>query len=139
MKTFLSITALILFPALAIAGGDNGDRRSGQINAQAQGQIQGQLQGQAQQNVINDTGDAYAPSISGGNPCALGASVGVAGVGTPAAAGIQFAGRKCVVRQEVRLMSDIFGARAAALHAGKWDARMRESLIAAGILERANP
>jgi len=140
MKLFIT-SALALVMATGAFAGDNGDRRNGnhQAQGQIQGQLQGQLQGQAQQAVINDTGDAYAPSVSGGNPCALGASFGIAGVGTPGAGGIQFAGRKCVVRQEVQLMNEVFGTRAAAIHAGKWDARMRESLIDAGILETANP
>mgnify|MGYP003643121928 FL=1 len=81
---------------------------------------------------------AHAPSVSGVNKCSLGVGLGVAGLDS-ISLGFQFAGRKCVVLREANSLFNIMGGGAAGrnawiTHMAKNDARVRRTMIAAGIV-----
>lgn len=132
MKLPIILTASLLACAPAWGG-----ERSQPGNTQGQGQSQGQgqdqrmRQGQSQRatggsssNSVNvtqnggngsgggwsargNTPDVFAPALAGGNPCALAASGGLAGLGAGATFGNMREGERCELRQAAALLANM--------------------------------
>lgn len=76
--------------------------------------------------------DVSAPSIVGGNPCMVSASLGVSGIGFGVAGGVGVEDRDCEVRQQVALLVNMGMSDAALLHFCLQDDGIRDTFEAMG-------
>lgn len=81
---------------------------------------------------VKNVPDAVAPSIVGGNPCMVSASVGGSGVGFGFGVGIGIEDEGCETRQVTALLSNMGDRQAAFFHLCMHNSQVQDSILAMG-------
>lgn len=83
-------------------------------------------------NTVKSVPDVVPPSIVGGNPCMISASIGGSGVGFGFGVGVGVEDEGCETRQVVALMSNMGDRQAAFLHLCLHNSQVADTVKAAG-------
>lgn len=137
MISVIAVTAMMATGANAWVNNHGGDGGSASVST-SQGQNQGQRQTTRNSNnsTYNSTAPGQAPGLTSVG-CTQSAGIGLLGTDI-ASAGFTYSGRKCVVLREADALFAIMGGgdagrQAWIIHVYKNDARLRRTMIAAGI------
>lgn len=144
MKKLTITAAALLFTTAALAGDNrNGPDFGGNSSATAVAAasakaVQGQQQTQSQTSTYNESNavsSAIAPSIGGGT-CNVGIGLGSAVNSLSLSTGFSWRNIPCAVQHEAAQLYDMGLRDAAILHLAKHHARMRATLLNAGIVAK---
>lgn len=141
MKTFLTSAAILVAVTSTAFAGSNAASESTSTNATTVNAIAmtGGGSGNGGTTRIENTPDAYAPSLPGGNPCIVGMSAGVSMPGIGIAGGGGYQDKECELRQQTALLANMGLGDAAIVLMCQNNPNLYKALVATGHCRGAAP